>query len=88
MLDITFPAITEASDAEDLLRRAAFESVSSAVRPILEPLRCPEHGEGLTRIAFEPSEDGLQATLDGCCEDFMEQARDTLFAGLGVDGKE
>lgn len=80
MINITFSG--GGDEAEDLLRRAAYESVSAVVRLILEPLRCPRHGAGLTSVSFEPNADGLEASMDGCCEEFVEDAREKLFAGL------
>jgi hypothetical protein len=81
MIDITLSGTGE--EAEDLLRRAAFESVATAVRAVLEPLQCPRHASGgVTSVVFEPTADGLEATMDGCCEEFVEAAREELFAAL------
>jgi hypothetical protein len=81
MIDITLSGTGD--EAEDLLRRAAFQSVAAAVRTILEPLHCPRHRDGgVTSVLFEPTAEGLEATMDGCCEEFVEEAREQLFAAL------
>ena len=95
MVDLTFVLdANELISADDLdqrsmdpVKKAMLLAQRNHVRRRLDSLSCPEHGQPPRVTAAGPSPDRLTLSVQGCCQQLVDDARATLEAGTPEDAQ-